>query len=331
MDRKLRLINTFICVLLAVNSYSQQFQASDFRKHLSIEFSIIDEKRIDKGVKILNDAYEIEREAINFVEMLGEDEKLKASSPEYKKAVKKLIQASETYREGFMLIYTVFQENSIKFQETQRKMNHYAAGVNKARLYERKGSKAYERALSIRDLLLMMEKPDLIQYKMAEALELEKLSIRDRGRALQIYQDFPVEYNYGWEDDVTPEQVEAAFQDAAISRPPEDLFVQKKTNPAAAKDIKHQEEPIYFYVQIAAHTIPMSKEYIKKNIYAGTIDIDERYEDSWYKYTIGKFDNFNDAKALLISSRVRKAFVVAYQSGNRLTIKEALEKIKRNQ
>lgn len=316
---------------LQLSSFGQYYKASDFQKGVAIKFSIIDEKRIEKGVKILNNAFETEQKAISMVEEVAEDEKISATSAEYKKAVKKVIQSSEQYREGFMIIYTVYQENCIKFKETQKKLNHYAAGVNKAKFYERKASKAYERALSIRDILMMMEKADLIQYKMAEALELEKLSIRDRGRSLQIYQDFPVEYDYNWEDDVTEEQVNAAFKDPAISRPPDDLFVQSKKEQKVDTPERPAEEQIIFYVQIAAHTVPMTKEYLRDNVYQGKMEVREIHEGGWYKYSIGEFDNFNDAKTLLQSSSVRKAFVVAYQGNNKLSIKEALAKIKANQ
>jgi hypothetical protein len=319
-----------ITLIFTQQLFSQQFQASDFQKGVALKFNTVDQKRIDKAIKILNSAYEAERIAINAIEAIDEDEKLKATNPDYKKAVKKLIKSSETYREGFILLYTVFQENCINFKETHTKQNKYAFGVNKARFYERKSSKAHERALNIRDILMMMEKFDLIQYKMAEALELEKLSVRDRGRALQIYQDFPVEYDYGWEDDVTEDQVNAAFKDPAISRPPEDLFVQNQSEVSSVNPEK-QMAPIVFRVQIAAHTVPMTNEYIKENIYRGSEEVLEIFEDGWYKYSIGEFDNFNDAKALLVSSRVRKAFVVAYQEGTKLTIKNALAQIKENQ
>lgn len=321
----------FVFILALPFNLQAQFKAEDFQKGVSIDFSIIDQKRIEKGINILNDAFQQEREAISMVENIDETDKLAATSTEYKKAIKKLVQASEAYREGFMIIYTVYQENCIKFKATQKKINHYAAGVNKAKFYEKKGSKAYDRALSIRDLVQMMEKADLIQYKMAEALELEKLSIRDRSRSLQIYQDFPVEYDYGWPDDVTEEEVNAAFKDPAISRPPDDLFIQAKVKEQKASTEKVKEDAIIFYVQIAAHTVPMTKEYIKENVYFGNMPVTEKFESNWYKYTIGEFDNFNDAKKLLQSSSVQKAFVVAYQGDKRLSIKEALAKIKNNQ
>lgn len=320
-----------ICLFLLITSKlsSQQFDPSDYRKELSIKLDVIDEKRIEKGVKLLNDAYKIERDAITQLENIAEDEKLRAVSPEYKKAVKTLIEASEKYREGHIIVYTVFQENCAKFGEIMKKKNHTAFGINKARLYERKASKAYDRSLAVRDLVAMLEKPDLVQYKMAEALELEKLAIRDRGRAVQIYQDFPVEYNYGWDNDVTPEEVAAEFKDPAISLPPDDLFVQKPITPTTADSIVASH--IIFRVQIAAHTVPMDIQQIHASIYRGKEKISELHEDNWYKYTIGEFDNFNDANRLLKQSQVKKAFVVAYKGGKRLPIKDALSDIRENQ
>ncbi|MBN2486863.1 MAG: hypothetical protein JXB34_12885 [Bacteroidales bacterium] len=325
-------VNLIAIVLIfnTISLKSQIFQAADYRKDLSIKLEVIDEKRIEKGIKTLNEAFLVERQAIKMVEGLQENEKLDATSREYKKAIEKFIQASEKYREGHLIIYTVFQENCLKFGELMKKMQHTATGLNKAKFYERKGSRAFDKALSSRDLLAMLEKHDLIQYKMAEALELEKLAIRDRGRAIQIYQDFPVEYDYGWVDDVTPQEVEAAFKDPAISRPPADLFVQKPIKPDTSA-ILPAKAPVTFKVQIAAHTVRIDNKYIRENIYSGNIPVSETFEDNWYKYSIGEFDNFNDANHLLKQCRVAKAFVVAYQGGKRLSIKDALSQIRENQ
>lgn len=309
---------------------AQQFRPEDYRRELSIKIPVIDEKRIEKGVKILNAALVEEKAAIGVLDRLSEDENVKPSDKTYKKAISEIINSSEEYREGHMIIYTVFQENCVTFKEKMKKMRHTAAGINKARLYEQKAANAYERSLSIRDLVQEIEKPALIQYKMAEALELEKLSIQYRGRALQIYQDFPVEYNYNWENDLTQAEVQAAFKDPAIARPPDDLFVQSASKEDDSPGTP-QEAPIVFRVQIAAHTVKMELSYIRDNIYYGNLPIKEMHLDNWYKYSIGEFDNFNDAEELLKNSNVSKAFVVAYQEGKRLTIKDALAKIKANQ
>lgn len=319
----------FILLCCSLGVKSQQFMAEDYTEELSITLSVIDGKRLEKGTQILNNAFKTEQVAINLIESLPEDEKLTATHPNYKKAIKRLVQISESYKEGHLHIYNVFLESCVKAQTEMKKMRGYSSGLNKAKLYERKSTQAYNRATSIRELLLIIEKPELIQYKMAEAIELEKLAIQHRGRALQIYQDFPVEYNYNWENDITPEEVEAAFRDPAISRPPDDLFVQKETTNQKAGGTK--EPPITFKVQIAAHTLKMEEEYIRQNIYSGNMEITEKYEGGWYKYSIGSFSNFNEANDLLKRARVAKSFIVAYQEGKKLTIKSALEKIKQNQ
>ena len=105
-------------------------------------------------------------------------------------------------------------------------MNHYASGMNKAKYYEHKGERTMARANAIRDILKDADKPEWIQYKMHEAFELEKLAIRDKGRALQIYQDFPVEYNYGWDNDVTAEELARFFNNPVINLPPEEVFTE---------------------------------------------------------------------------------------------------------
>ncbi|MBN1115848.1 MAG: hypothetical protein JXA77_01485 [Bacteroidales bacterium] len=323
---------SFVLLFISKSAISQFFRPEDYRKDLSIKLEVIDEKRIEKGVKILNEAYVAERKTIMELETLAEDEKLKATSPEYKKIVKSLISTSEQYREGHMIIYTVFQENCVKFGDVMKKQNHTAKGINKAMFYERKGTRAYEKSMAIRDLINMLEKPDLIQYKMAEALELEKLSIRDRGRSVQIYQDFPVEYNYGWDDDVSDEEVAAAFKDPAISLPPADLFIQNKKPETTETSTGNPEmAAIVFKIQIAAHTLKISDDQLRESIYNGPLQINEAFEENWYKYTIGEFDNFNEASKLLKQSRVSKAFVVAYQGGKRLPIKDALAIIRENQ
>lgn len=312
--------------------YGQVYDIKNYRGELNIEISTIDEKRLSRGIELLNEAALEESQTLKSLELMDDNEKLRGVSSEYRKSVKQLIESSEKYREGHTLIETVFNENCRKFEDVMKKMNHYAAGINKAKYYEMKANTNIKYANSIRDIILEADKSVWIQYKMAEALELEKLAIRDRGRALQIYQDFPVEYNYGWDDDVTPEQVEKAFGDHIVNRPPENLFVQK---PKEKKDIPADDTtqpfiPIKFKVQIAAHTEPIEKEYLEI-IYQGNEAITESHTDMWYRYSIGNFYNFKEAEELLNRCGVRRAFIVAYQGEKKLTIKKALELIKENQ
>ena len=59
---------------------------------------------------------------------------------------------------------------------------------------------------------------------MKDAYNLEKLAVRDQGRAMQICADYPVEYNYGWENDLTLDQIVAILKDPNVHEPPADIF-----------------------------------------------------------------------------------------------------------
>jgi hypothetical protein len=318
-------INLLLFLLVTSGLYSQEFAVNNYRKDLNIKIDVNDVKRLEKGVETLNSALEIENEALSILNAMSDTEKIAGISPDFNKVIKKLFLASEKYKEGHLLIYTVFTENCGKFVDVNRKIQHYASGINKAKYYEQKGEKTYNKSLNIREIILIADKPEWIQYKMHEALELEKLAIRDKGRALNIYQDFPVEYDYGWNDDVTKEQLDEIFKNPIVNLPSEEIF-KKKPLPVEVP----KEEEVIFRVQIAAHTVQISNGYIR-TFYTGNDSVMEVNENNWYKYQIGSFDNYASADSLQKVCRVPRAFVVAYQNGVKLTIKDALRKRQNNQ
>ncbi|RPJ78916.1 MAG: hypothetical protein EHM20_02745 [Alphaproteobacteria bacterium] len=310
-----------LCYFISFPAFSQEITVIQYRGEHNIKLEVIDEKRMDKGIETLNQAVIIERDAINLLREMNDHEKIEGLSANYKKMLKNFMTASALYQEGHGLLFTVYKENCSKFLGAMKKMNHYASGMNKAKYYEYKGERTIARSNSIRDILLEADKPEWIQYKMHEAFELEKLAIRDKGRALQIYQDFPVEYNYGWNNDVTPEELTKFFNNPVVNLPPEEVF--KKLPPDQQK--LPEGGKIEFRVQIAAHTVQIENDYIK-TFYTGNDTVIEVHEGSWFKYQIGNFDNYADADSLRLNCRVPRAFVVAYQEQKKLTIKEALKK-----
>ncbi len=319
-------LQIIIFLFITIRIFSQDISVTDYRGELNIKIEIIDEKRIEKGVETLLEASSIEQEALEILKGIDDKEIAEGVSANYKKMLKKFIEASELFGEGHTLIYTVFNENCDKFQVEMKKLNHYASGLNKAKYYETKGERNFKRANYLRGILLDADKPEWIQYKMHEAFQLEKLSIRNKGRALQIYQDFPVEYQYGWKNDVTPEKLAKFFNNPVIKLPPEDIF---KRKPKGERQTPEGGE-IVFRVQIAAHTVMLENDYIK-TFYTGQDSILEVHEGQWYKYQIGSFDSFKSADKLRIKCRVPRSFVVAYQEDKKLTIKEALAKLQNTQ
>jgi hypothetical protein len=78
-----------------------------------------------------------------------------------------------------------------------------------------------------------------------------------------------------------------------------------------------------FKVQIAACRAPINQN-ILKNIYQGSEKIIETNEDNWYKYTIGEFNTYRQARQLREATNVPGVFVVAYLNGKRIKITPAI-------
>lgn len=324
-NKNLKTISALIVLLgcYIISGIAQNYQIIDYYRELNLEFNSADEKKFAKAIELLNEADLIFSEANSMYDVLDESEKRLGLSLEYRKAFKKLVEASEDYKEGHTLIFKVFKNKAEEFWEEMQKEGHYAAGMEKAKYYERQAKKHYNRALLKRDIVTDADRYEAGLHQMKEAFNLEKLSIRDQGRAVQIYQDYPVEYNYGWEDDVSLEEVLALKRNPALREPPLDIFatVDKETeiDSSLLKEI-------IFKVQIAAHTVPLTEEYLR-TIYKGGMKIDLIFEEEWYKYSIGRYRTLNEATETLKKCNVNKAFIIAYQSGKKLTIEEALKRL----
>lgn len=312
-----------LCTFTSLVNNAQGYEITKYYEELNLKFNSSDEKKFEKAIKTLNDADVIMNEASQMYSMLEESEKNLAMSSEYKKAFKKLLSASDNYKDGHTIIFKVFKDKAQEFWDSMDKSNHYAAGMQKAKYYERKALRGLNRALVKRDIASDADRYEPALNKIKEAFDMEKLAIRDQGRAVQIYQDFPVEYNYQWEDDVTLEEVLAKRRNPALKEPPQDIFGTADKNVEIDSSLL---KDIIFKVQIAAHTVPLTEEYLR-TIYLGGMQIDMIYEEEWYKYSIGRYKTLEEATETLEICDVKKAFIIAYQEGKKLTIQEALERM----
>jgi hypothetical protein len=203
--------------------------------------------------------------------------------------------------------------------------NHRASGMEKARYYEGTAIKSHNRSIIRRQQVLESDRYEYSLEIMEDALEFEKLAVRDQGRALQICMDYPVEYNYGWDDDKSLEEIVKIMKDPIVHEPPKDIFA--TVDKTAEIDSTLLKEVI-FKVQIAAHTMPLSQEYLNL-FYKGRLPIDLIYEENWYKYSIGIHKTFEEADALLREVNIKKAFVVSYCEGKKITIQKAIDLMER--
>jgi hypothetical protein len=74
-----------------------------------------------------------------------------------------------------------------------------------------------------------------------------------------------------------------------------------------------------YKVQIAACRVTLEPQ-ILKSLYTDSENVTETFEDNWYKYTVGEFATYQDARKIRDQVDVPGAFVVAYLNGKRIRI-----------
>lgn len=81
---------------------------------------------------------------------------------------------------------------------------------------------------------------------------------------------------------------------------------------------------LIYQVQIAASRKALPKWKINR-FYKKTKDVTMKNYDGWYKYSVGSFKTYEEAKRHVSTVRIKGAFVVAYLNGEKLDIKEAIK------
>ena len=76
---------------------------------------------------------------------------------------------------------------------------------------------------------------------------------------------------------------------------------------------------VVYKVQILASRTP-SNDVVLKHKYSGDLKINNFYEDQWYKYSIGEYSSYAEAKDCVYSSHVRDAFIIAYVNQKKVHI-----------
>lgn len=335
----------FILLLIAVSTaLNAQLIELPFTGELDIKFDEADYNKLQKSVISIQEGKLHLAEAKKMYEDLDKEDRKEGDyrkSKEMREVYKKLKFAVKTLDDGYLGIYGVYKKNCVSFWDQQSELGHYVTGIEKAKYYERMATRALGRGETRRGDAEVAKKFNDAHYNIAEGNSYFYQSMRSQGRALQIYQDYPIEYDYGWENDIDIDKL--LGKKKVVEQAQVDTSVQSFKNDTNLRDTKivyihdtifiivkdtldFADTTVTFRVQIAAHTTKLSQDYLR-TIYFGSRDIHELEEESWYKYSIGIFKDYFKARKILEQSGVQKAFLVPYVKGQKISMREALERL----
>lgn len=286
-----------------------------------LNLSDMQTRQLNRGGKLFEEAEYLFKEAKTLYENTYTDSGRK--DPLYaenmKRAIRLIIQSSDSYKYSTELIYQVYKDKADAFWTQMRKEGHYAVGLEKARYLEREARGFFSNAnlmrVRIDNAAEFMEAFNLHN----ESRQMERDAIRFLSRACQIYQDYPIEYDYGWVDDINIDEI-LALKNLTYVDPPAPVVETIVEEP-----VKNERDTcrITYRIQIAAHTVSIREIYLR-SLYKGEQKIIEVREGKWYKYQYGNYDSYAKAEQELNDVRIDRAFVIAYCNNSyRFSIQKA--------
>ncbi|MCQ2249652.1 MAG: hypothetical protein MJZ66_00940 [Bacteroidales bacterium] len=83
-------------------------------------------------------------------------------------------------------------------------------------------------------------------------------------------------------------------------------------------------EGLCYRIQICADQKPWSSRKLQR-LYKGSLQIDERQSDGYYKYWIGCYRTYNEAQTAEQEMRLKESFIVCFNNGLQIHVTEAQE------
>ncbi|MFN8207437.1 MAG: hypothetical protein U0T82_08520 [Bacteroidales bacterium] len=270
-------------------------------KELSLTLDRSKDRRVQQVSEVMQEAGNLVDRTVN----LGDEAEIRDNLEDIRKKF-------ESSREDMNVVYEGILENF--YARASRvfinKFDHARYYDQKVDAFQNAASLAIYRADSVKDA-----HESAVYF--ADAYDNLVNAFLNQLRAIRIYQDFPIEYPYEWDDFFKQRQIMLAREGAL------DPDVQEEKQKEAAESFKI----IFYRVQIAAHSRPIPDNQLAE-IYRGNLIVNMNFEDGWYKYTIGNFQRYDLALDLLRSCNVKRAFIVAYDENN---VKQDMRNINKNQ
>lgn len=162
------------------------------------------------------------------------------------------------------------------------------------------------------------------EKKMKEMAEKDAWSTAQSRNTANSFRAYLTQYPYG--DHASAAKIKIGELEENQKLADEDAE-RKRREEEALKNKK--ETGIWFEVQVMAVTKQAPEKTVTK-VYKGSDNVREFQNDGWFKYSVGKFKTYKEARAYRSQTGVRGAFVVAFQDEQPIKVRDAKKILKAN-
>ncbi len=332
-----------LLMVLIISAVIGQDLYSPMSSFTDSEITIIDEakkdiERADRMALNANNDYQ------KYADLMSSDKKGKNKKGEKKtvQAKRNLLSAGTYFRKGYTALYNLYAEKLstlvFKFSEDQQKADDLKAEAEK--LFDNGVKQLGSNDKNYSDKQLEKDiKFKNLQTSITTGAENMKQSCEKLAEALTLYenqekkqQDLTVKDNEAWQAALMEDSISG--YENYLDNFPNGLHIteaQSRINELEEKiRIAEQQQnnpDLVYHVQIMADSKKWSVQDIKSKIYYTNEEITEKYIDGWYKYWIGSFTSYDQAKAKAkqVKATRKGAFVVATINGQPVDILHALD------
>ena len=284
-----------------------------------------DEKKADKLMEIADKYY---KQLSEYRTQVMEIKNQKKRNKLYKKmekvenaALQSRIEALDNYHNAAVRKYQVYKKDLQKFYK-----NASASEKDSAKNLEQSAFDAFDQAdVKVQIAYHTVDHSEVYNiYTQAYILEQTGLLYQHKIYSIFLKWNKETKQHIDKEIKSLKNNIPLNFNSADSIIVVKDSIIYKKVVVHDTIVVKEKSPDIVFRVQIAASKRPIPPAQLQK-IYSAGGTIYTNVEDGWYKYSVGMFDNYHDAKKFKINIGVKDAFVVAYKNNHRINIVEAMK------
>jgi len=333
---------TLLALLIAVFSLNSRAQLESLPGYMKVEsyLSESDKDSLSLAIPLFDKASKLKAQAqaeeTKYQKLFNKNNKKKAEKKTVD-AKKFYIQSADAYVRGYNIIFEIYGKylkNAEFYSDTEKseankllgEAETYQTRANNSVIeFKKSDDKSLKKEVRYLDMKNELNNASdfmknavenqakvLDMMKGMKSREQEAWIKADAANSIEGYMDYLKVFDNGLNAD------EARTRIAAIRRKNDEdkkLWEQRKN------------ETLVFRVQIAAMSKPLTKAALKR-LYSGPLKTEMIMDktDKLYKYTVGDFKDYNEAKAFRAKLNNPQAFVIAFREGKRIDIKEALGK-----